>query len=159
MPTGRCLRDLNHHFQSPQRSSAGLSWFAPTGAGFLIIVCRERGGQGWLSGADRLVRVRPGKLRIAGWACDAMTGKKGINKFDQTFHRGSSIDIYETGQARSRRELMNPPEGNVWRGQTEGTSPLASICFSIHYGGMVSVTGETQDPSLRSGFRQRTNAR
>jgi|SRR5208283_250214 len=57
---------------------------------FSVIVLWKRGGQGWLSGTDRLVRVWPGQPKIAGWAFDAMTGKKGINEFDQTFHRGSS---------------------------------------------------------------------
>jgi hypothetical protein len=30
-----------------------------------------------------------GQLKISGWAFDAMTGKRGGNEFDQTFHRGS----------------------------------------------------------------------
>jgi hypothetical protein len=58
---------------------------------FSVIVLWERGGEGWLSGVDRLDLLRLGRsdpLGIAGWAFDSMTGKGGGNKFFQTFHRG-----------------------------------------------------------------------
>jgi len=43
----------------------------------------ERGDRSWLSGARDW-----GRRRIAGWAFDAMTSKRGGNEFDQIFHRG-----------------------------------------------------------------------
>lgn len=50
-----------------------------------IIVFRERGGEGWLGGPNRMGLWRLG----FGCAFDAMTDKRGGNEFDQTFHRGS----------------------------------------------------------------------
>jgi hypothetical protein len=56
---------------------------------FSEVVFWERGGKSGLSWAGRLDRIRPGLLRIAGWAFDSMTGKGGGYEFDQVFHRGS----------------------------------------------------------------------
>jgi hypothetical protein len=68
-----------------------------------VIVFWERGGEGWrsldpsaspsaalgASAAGSRGRPSPHEHRIAGWAFDAMTGKRGGDEFDQTIHRGS----------------------------------------------------------------------
>src|ERR1035438_5855758 len=43
----------------------------------------ERGGRGWLSGANPF-----GSIGIVGWAFDAIPDKMGGNEFDQIFHGG-----------------------------------------------------------------------
>lgn len=59
---------------------------------FTEIVYRKRGGEDRLSGANRrgwLCWDRSGQLKIVGRTFNAVTGKRGGNEFDQTFHRGS----------------------------------------------------------------------